>query len=712
MRRSLCLLFVLLLLVGSSGLAHAGVRDAVSEQVVAGEGWTPITFMPTIEPGSVMDLSHTVDAPAGKYGRIIIDKDGHFATQKNNQRIRFYGNNLCFSANILPSDQCKSLARTFRMMGYNTVRFHHFDREITDHESGDSTKLDENMDRLDQLFYEMKQQGMYITIDMFVSRIFGKNEVAGFEKIDPTSFKALMMVNDEAFNSWAAFTRNLLNHVNPYTKLAWKDDPALFALCMTNENNATQTYRRSMRPVKDLVDAAFEKYLQKQGKSDVSGDDRKAWRTQFDADIQLRTFERCKKVVRDLGCKAFLTDANMLGQYHVTPARQAMDFVDSHGYWDHPQFAGGRWGLPEKYRNTTAMSEACPTPRTIMGARQFGKPYMITEFNFTYPNRYRAEAGPIMGAYAALQDWDGLYRFAYAHHSDALAESEPMHRFDTVKDPMMWLSERIIIDCFRRNKVEPASSRIAYAVTQTDMRNPKSGSWNKGQFDNAFTKLGLAVQIGSYDARDKANTPQNVDATISTDGSVGLERQNFLENVDAIKTALGTGKVDTRKGHYTSQTGQIVMHNTQGEMSIHTPQLACAILKAESKIQLGQITLENKDILPVVVYLAATDDKPLQQSKRVLVLHLSDVQNTGNVFATDKRQLLKKVGVLPLLARDSAATLGFSSDHASQLKAFAIDCSGKRITAADLKTDGSQVHMKLNTKQGNQAVLAYELIVE
>ncbi|MFG0247682.1 MAG: hypothetical protein ACF8OB_02255 [Phycisphaeraceae bacterium JB051] len=711
MRRSLCLSLCFLSCLSLSHYALAGVRDAVSETVEQGKGWTPLNFIPQIHAGSVLDLSHTVDAPAGKQGRIVINEDGHFATQDNKQRIRLYGNNLCFSANILPSDQCKQLARTFRMMGYNTVRFHHFDREITDHESGDSTKLDQNMDRLDELFYEMKQQGMYITIDLFVSRIFAPNEIPGFEKIDPTSFKALMMVSDAAFENWAKFATNLLNHVNPYTGIAWKDDPALFAICMTNENNATQAYRRSMKPVKDLVDAAFEKYLKNKGKADVAGDDRKAWRTQFDADIQLQTFLKCQKVVRDLGCRAYLTDANMLGQYHVTPTRQAMGVVDNHGYWDHPKFLRGNWWLPEKYRNTTGMSETYPVPRTIMASRIFGKPFMVTEYNFTFPNRYRAEAGPVMGGLAALQDWDAMYRFAYAHRDNAIFGKQPMHRFDTAKDPVMWLSERIIIDCFRRNFVAPAKSKLAYAVTEIDLKNPKSGGWNPGQFHSNFTKLGLAVQIGSYDARDKANTPK-VDAIVSSDGSVGVARQNFLENQADIKKALGDSQIDTRKGNYVSQTGEMTLDNWVGKMSIQTSHLTCAILKPGSKDQFGKITLENKDDLPVVVYLASADDQPLEQSKRILVLHLPDVQNSGSVFKTDKRQVLEQIGYLPLLARDSQVALRFENQNASQFKAYALDCSGKRLSSVELNSDGKQINMQLNTKHGDQAVMVYELSVD
>lgn len=698
--------------LGQNTMLHAGVRDQVQEIVTEGQGWTSMPFAPEIVPQSIMDLSHTVDAPAGKQGRIIINADGHFATQNNNQRIRFYGNNLCFSANTLASDTCKNLAMTFRQIGYNAVRFHHFDREITDAQSGDSTILvAEKMDRLDQLFYEMKQQGQYVTIDLFVSRVFAKNEIPGFAKLNPTNFKALMMVNEDAFANWAQFATNLLNHVNPYTGMAWKDDPALFALCMTNENNFTQAYKRSIPRVKQLVDDAFEQYLIDKAQSDVQDEDRKAWRTQFDADMQLQTFEKCATVVRDLGCKAFLTDANMLGQYHMTPARQAMDFVDSHSYWDHPQFPSGKWGLPEKYRNLSGFSETFSVPRTIMGARQFGKPYMVTEFNFTFPNRYRAEAGPVMGAYAALQDWDGMFRFAFAHKDYQVHGGQPMHRFNLANDPIMWLSDRIIIDLFRRHRVEAASKRIAYAVTQTDLRNPESDHWKKGQFDAAFTKLGLAVQIGSYDGRNPENTPENIDAIVSSDGSLGVKIDPRLDENSQIIKALGTAKANLRKGQFESENGTVHLRNWQGEMIVQTPNAVCVILKAGAQQQIGNLHLHNEDNLPAVIYVASHDDLPLDQSKRLLVLHLTDVQNTGSVFKTDKRQLLQEIGHLPLLTRDGIATLSFENQQASTLVAHAIDCSGKRITPVPLTCDGNRVSMTLQTDQQDQAILAYEITV-
>jgi hypothetical protein len=52
-------------------------------------------------------------------------------------------------------------------------------------------------------------------------------------------FKAALLVSDRAMDNWKAFSRVLLSHVNPYTGVAYKDEPALAWLCVVNEPNAT-----------------------------------------------------------------------------------------------------------------------------------------------------------------------------------------------------------------------------------------------------------------------------------------------------------------------------------------------------------------------------------------------------------------------------------------------------------------------------------------
>ena len=48
-------------------------------------------------------------------------------------------------------------------------------------------------------------------------------------------------------------------------------------------------------------------------------------------------------------------------------------------------------------------------------AKGASKPYTITEWNFCGPGRFRGVGGLLTGAFAAEQEWDGLWRFAYSH---------------------------------------------------------------------------------------------------------------------------------------------------------------------------------------------------------------------------------------------------------------------------------------------------------
>jgi hypothetical protein len=50
--------------------------------------------------------------------------------------------------------------------------------------------------------------------------------------------------------------------------------------------------------------------------------------------------------------------------------------------------------------------------------RVHGKPFTMTEFNAAAPNEYEAEGIPMIAAYAALQDWDAVLIFDYAHTAD------------------------------------------------------------------------------------------------------------------------------------------------------------------------------------------------------------------------------------------------------------------------------------------------------
>ena len=73
----------------------------------------------------------------------------------------------------------------------------------------------------------------------------------------------------------------------------------------------------------------------------------------------------------------------------------------------------------------------------------FGKPFTGTGVKYGCPNPHRAEGGPLIGAYASLQNWDGLFRFSRAPHSAFVVKQQPLDVFEAANDPLAQLSERL-----------------------------------------------------------------------------------------------------------------------------------------------------------------------------------------------------------------------------------------------------------------------------
>ncbi|MCK4284482.1 MAG: hypothetical protein KAX44_09215, partial [Candidatus Brocadiae bacterium] len=226
--------------------AKEGIEVEYDEPVTieAGADWIPLATELDIAAGSALDFSQMgqVDPPAGKHGWLIATPDGQFAFEKDPETPRrFYGVNLCFSAHYISPDEADRLAERLMRLGYNTVRFHHYERELVDRSKGTSTApSSERLDQLDYLVAALKKRGIYMTTDIFVSRPVLASEIwdGATGDVGMNDFKMLVPVNDRAFENWKAFARNLLTHVNPYTGLTYAQDPAMPWLCMINEGNA------------------------------------------------------------------------------------------------------------------------------------------------------------------------------------------------------------------------------------------------------------------------------------------------------------------------------------------------------------------------------------------------------------------------------------------------------------------------------------------
>ena len=201
-----------------SANAPVAVADQRPYVIQKESGWTPLVERRDIIAGSALDFSGMgfVDAPAGKHGWLK-NVGGHFEFENlPGQPQRFYGVNLCGTANYPDHALADTLVRRFRRFGYNALRLHHHDAPAVAG-SADSTTLNAgNMDKLDYLVAAAIREGLYITTDLYVSRGHAiKWRNIGVDRdgsVDMQLFKVLCAVYDPAFENWAAFAKNFLTH--------------------------------------------------------------------------------------------------------------------------------------------------------------------------------------------------------------------------------------------------------------------------------------------------------------------------------------------------------------------------------------------------------------------------------------------------------------------------------------------------------------------
>ncbi len=185
-------------------------------------------------PQNVVNVSDWLDRPAGKHGMVRID-DGHMATDAG--PIRFWATNFCFDACFPSHEQAERVAARLARLGINCVRMHHMDSRSIWGDSPNKTVIDpQRLERLDYLIYQLKLHGIYTNINLHVSRWLGERE--GFVARDgrPNYDKGLGNFEPRMIELQKKYARDLLTHVNPYTKNAYTHEPAVAMVEISNED--------------------------------------------------------------------------------------------------------------------------------------------------------------------------------------------------------------------------------------------------------------------------------------------------------------------------------------------------------------------------------------------------------------------------------------------------------------------------------------------
>ncbi|GAA5161525.1 carbohydrate binding domain-containing protein [Viridibacterium curvum] len=164
---------------------------------------------------------------------------------------------------------------------------------------------------------------------------------------------------------------------------------------------------------------------------------------------------------RDLGVKSLIIGTQV--SYSPAPLQGELDVVDGHAYWQHPQFPGKPWDMDNWRIGNSPMAgiDGAGTLAELAMRRQPGKPFVVTEYNHSAPAEHAAEAFPLLAAYAALQDWDGIFIYSYGAHDANWQPDYQVNFFDTHGDPNKMSSLLASAALFRRGDVSTPGADLS-----------------------------------------------------------------------------------------------------------------------------------------------------------------------------------------------------------------------------------------------------------
>ncbi|MCX8108606.1 MAG: hypothetical protein N3G20_07365, partial [Verrucomicrobiae bacterium] len=414
----------------------------------------------------------------------------------------------------------------------------------------------------------------------------------------------------------------------------------------------------------------------------------------FLSDTERTMVQRMRRFLREeLQCRALISNANSW-TYFVTDqsARAEYDYVDDHFYVDHPQFLETPWRLPSKCPNTSPVIEGATGGRSKCFTRLMDKPFTISEYNYSGPGRFRGVGGILTGALGALQGWSGIWRFAYSHSRQSMFRPSQMGYFDLATDPLAQASDRASICLFLRGDMQPASHSVAIVMSGADLAEPAARIPNlhpQWHWVAWVTRVGTRV-VGSPTERLNEDmvfplgwqTPASAwNAKCVIDRNpYALTDGTLLEELRKRSILGGDNPTDPARRVFRSETGQITINGPENTLTIDTPRTAGGYAPAgktvHAQVSGVSVTMQGSD---ATVWVSALDSAPINESRRLLVTHLTDLQNTGIKYREETRQTLLAWGTLPHLVRAGRADVTIKSKHAPRLKVWALSTSGKRL---------------------------------
>lgn len=677
MKRLLALMVMALAAPGSSAAA-------------SGE-WLPVREISLeISPGSPLDFStflpnRTIGqtGTTGASGRLITRQDGHLAlpdAPETPARL------LCASLAWSPASggfpdhaDADRYALQLARHGYNIARLTFVDASLMSGRAKDFDFDPDTLDRIHYLLAALKRNGIYWIIDGMTS---WRGAYGGYDdRWDPSSdIKLALYFDGEAFAHWLEFQRRFLTSVNPYTGTAPINDTALALVILVNENNIEfdsivreregkphyderlkqpfngwlkQRYGSTgalskvwpdLQPGESLEDASIEL-----PKSRYEDSPRLKDLQAFFVSVETAASARMSDALRGLGYKGEISSFNNWPTLQTTLSREALPIITMNTYQDWV----GSYSPGATVTQKSSIDDSANYMRLIAAARWLGKPFVVSEYDHLFWNRYRYEAGLVMPAYAAQQGWDVLCRHAHGpiilKYNEPFPHKKAMLPYAIALDPVARAGETLAALLFRRGDVATSKLTFPFLVRGTEDLSDDM----QAREPERLTELGLVGAIG-------------VAKTTGGALSVGQPRsavdpQAILDAAKSAGLLAKDNQTDLKTGLYQSDTGELLLDRLRGQLRVMTPKTeAVAFSTLREPVNLGSVRVEASDGDGLLAVSVLDDAESIAQSRKLLVIYATDTHNTDMQFSDDEEKVIADFGRLPVLIRKGYVDLSLT----------------------------------------------------
>ncbi|MBM4089028.1 MAG: hypothetical protein FJ276_06275 [Planctomycetes bacterium] len=345
---------------------------------------------------------------------------------------------------------------------------------------------------------------------------------------------------------------------------------------------------------------------------------------------------------QDLGVRWLVTDTQADYGHAAGLLREAAlsDYVDMHGYWQHPEFPGGNWDRSNwRIRNSTqAGAEDGGTLGHIAACRVAGMPLSVSEYNTPAPNDHAVESLPMLATIAAFQDWDAIYHYTYLDFKTDWESDQILSYFDLCGHAGQTAFAPAAAMLFRKALVQPGAT----PVTLTIPKDAIAGLLAEGRADIDDLWAAAGVPPGSVARRRLEVHLADGDGEVTSS-----------EKIDGTSPRItDTGEITWEVGTAARPEGPALLVNAPAARLAIGKIVGRKIALGDAIVEVGAMELDY-----ACLALVALDGKPLSESMSVLLTAAGRVENQGMGWNADRTSVSTAWGKGPTIAEVVPATV-------------------------------------------------------